>query len=563
MSVNAKMTAIADAIRSKTGKTAPLSLDGMAVEIDNMAVTAKLTGLTIHRPPTKTQYDDGETFDRTGMEVHAAYDDGHFLDVTAVASYEPDRPLAVGDTAMTISYADGGVIKTTTQSITVRYLTGIRITTPPTKTDYRKDDTFDPTGMVVTADYSVGSSAPVTGYTVSPSGQLDVTDTEVTISYTWGSQTKTATTPIMVTAAHVFGVMWNHANSSPELSRLTPANDPMGFVTETIATEPTAAIGTTGGSSPFDSFAPWKDMVKYNADAAGDVSAWTSNSNDTVVRIPAFWFKIEELVPESKIGFYISDAPMDGFTLHVGSDRYVGRYACGSGYVSKTGLAPLVNITRATARTGCAGKGAKWWQYDFAALNAIWLLYLVEWASWNSQAKIGRGYVDGNSDAINSGGTDAMTYHTGRAAGTDGKTAVQYRWIENLWGNVFQWVDGANFSERVTYMCTDPTKFADDTTTNYTPVGVTLPSTNTYITRMSTGSTDWALAPSMASGGSETTFITDYVSSGAGWRVLRVGGSWGNGSNAGLFCVNGSGGSATANADVGARLQIIPQEDAT
>lgn len=37
MSVNSKMTAIADAIRAKTGKTAPLSLDQMATEIEGIS----------------------------------------------------------------------------------------------------------------------------------------------------------------------------------------------------------------------------------------------------------------------------------------------------------------------------------------------------------------------------------------------------------------------------------------------------------------------------------------------------------------------------------------------
>ena len=172
MSVNVKMTAIADAIRSKTGKTAPLSLDGMAVEIDNMAVTAKLTGLTIHRPPTKTQYDDGETFDRTGMEVHAAYDDGHFLDVTANTTFTPDRPLTVGDTEVTATYIENGISKSATQPITVRYLTGISVTTPPTKMDYIAGDLFDPTGMQVTGSFSIGSPAIVTGWDYSPKTPL-------------------------------------------------------------------------------------------------------------------------------------------------------------------------------------------------------------------------------------------------------------------------------------------------------------------------------------------------------------------------------------------------------
>lgn len=124
--------------------------------------------------------------------------------------------------------------------------------------------------------------------------------------------------------------------------------------------------------------------------------------------------------------FYIADKAKSGFTKHPGSGKYVGRYNTISGHYSKTGSAPLVNLTRASARSGARGKGSKWSEYDFASWCAVWLLYLVEFSDWDSQSKIGRGYVDGNSSAISSGGTDSMIYHTGRAAGTDGKTAVQY-----------------------------------------------------------------------------------------------------------------------------------------
>ena len=132
----------------------------------------KLSSIEVHNPPTKTQYDDGETFDRTGMEVHAAYDDGHFLDVTAVASYEPDRPLTVGDTEITATYIENGVSKSTTQPITVRYLTGISVSKNPTKMDYIAGELFDPTGMEITGAFSIGSPAIVTGWDYSPKTPL-------------------------------------------------------------------------------------------------------------------------------------------------------------------------------------------------------------------------------------------------------------------------------------------------------------------------------------------------------------------------------------------------------
>lgn len=180
----------------------------------------------------------------------------------------------------------------------------------------------------------------------------------------------------------------------------------------------------------------------------------------------------------------------------------------------------------------------------------------MEFANFDSQAKIGKGVVNASA-AIASGGTDSMTYHTGRAAGTDGYTAVQYRWIENLWGNVFNWVDGANFLDYAMYVCTDPTKFADDTSANYTAAGITLPGSN-WITGLSTGNTEWALAPDAASGGSSSTFLSDYIWSNRGWRVLGVGGYWSDGTYAGLFYFLADYLSSNAYSYIGARLQIIP-----
>ena len=80
-------------------------------------------------------------------------------------------------------------------------LYSIAITTPPTKTAYTAGETFEPTGMVVTATYSDSSTTPVTGYTVSPSGALSESDTQITVTYTEGGVTKTATQTITVTAA--------------------------------------------------------------------------------------------------------------------------------------------------------------------------------------------------------------------------------------------------------------------------------------------------------------------------------------------------------------------------
>lgn len=77
-------------------------------------------------------------------------------------------------------------------------LTGISITTPPTKTTYTKGETFDPAGMVVTATYSNGATLACTGYSYEPNTPLDDGTTKVTIRYTEGGVTKTAEQAITV-----------------------------------------------------------------------------------------------------------------------------------------------------------------------------------------------------------------------------------------------------------------------------------------------------------------------------------------------------------------------------
>lgn len=66
---------------------------------------------------------------------------------------------------------------------------GIEITTPPTKTEYKAGEDFDPTGMVVTAVYDDNSKAvlPETGYTIFRGAGLTKGQTDVTIQYNDGS----------------------------------------------------------------------------------------------------------------------------------------------------------------------------------------------------------------------------------------------------------------------------------------------------------------------------------------------------------------------------------------
>lgn len=360
----------------------------------------------------------------------------------------------------------------------------------------------------------------------------------------------------------VFGVCWTYSATSTELSRLKKATDPNGLVNVDISPDPSPAVGTGAGSSPFDSYAPWNGMEEYNivnnAVSYKYGESGFSRSNDTVVLIPEYYFRIIDDSANSKRYFYIADKAKSGFTKHPGSGKYVGRYNTISGYYSKTGATPLSNMTRATARTNSKNKGSKWGLYDYASWCAVWLLYLVEFADWNSQSEIGIG-ICGSSSMQTTGKTDSMSYHTGTIASAKTTAgAVQYRHIENPWGNIWEWIDGINFSDRAAYVCTTPTNYADDTTTNYTAAGVTLPSSG-WIKKIGVSSSfPWAFLPD-TNGGSETTCIPDYVNSNTGWIVLMVGGYYSNSTGyVGLFHFNASYSSSHSYSNVGARLLFHP-----
>ena len=361
----------------------------------------------------------------------------------------------------------------------------------------------------------------------------------------------------------VFGVCWNYSAQSTALTRLKKATDPNGLVNVDITTNPAPAVGTGAGSSPFDNYLPWSGMDEYNiinnaVSYKKGQSGFSRSNYDTVVFIPEYYFRIIDDAANRKRYFYIADKAKSGFTKHPGSGKYVGRYNTISGYYSKTGSQPLANMTRATARTNSKNKGSKWGQYDFASWCAVWLLYLVEFADWNSQATIGVGICNGSSMS-NTGGTDGMSYHTGTAASSRTATgAVQYRNIENPYGNIWEWIDGVNFSDGTVYVCTTPANYADDTTAGYTNAGTKVQS-NGFIKAIGLSSAaPWAFFPTEV-GGSETIYIPDYAHCNSGWRVLMVGGYYGNSAgHVGLFYFAADYASSPSGSYVGARLLFHP-----
>ena len=361
---------------------------------------------------------------------------------------------------------------------------------------------------------------------------------EGTVNITASGQSKSLT----LSYANVFGVCWDTSNSSTALTRLTPSTDPYGFVTRSVTTEPKPAVGTGSGSSPFDAYAPWNGMKKCKMDGNGNVLAWDDGSNWNNISTSFMFVFIPEFYVATKRNgtkqyFYVSDKAKSGFTKHPGSGKFIARYVFSGGVASMSGKSPVVNITRATARSNAKSLGSKYHLYDFAAYCAIIWLYLVEFADWNCQITIGAGVTKSEySGPVRNGMTDTMIYHTGNSTAGSRECAVQYRWIENLWGNISQWVDGFNANGTTAYYCTDPSKYADDVATGYTKIG-NLPAVAGYIKDLTV--LDNGLFIPKSNGGSATTYIPDIVvSTTSGKYGLMVGGCYGENTDAGLLYFN-------------------------
>ena len=353
------------------------------------------------------------------------------------------------------------------------------------------------------------------------------------------------TCSVTVSFAQIYGVQWD-GTASTTWSRTDAA--------ETFV-NPTPAVNNGNGSSPFDTIMPWAGMVVEDDATAGKL-----------VKIPKYWFKWTRSGNGMKL--QISNGPEAGFHVSPAhADRgdgkgerdyvYVGRYHCNTSYKSQAGSQPAASMTRAQARSNIHNLGSTYWQYDFAMYWTIMMLYLVEYANWNSQATIGYGCSPSNAK-FNMGATDNMVYHTGTsAASRTTYGSVQYRHIEGLWDNVFDWCDGIRFSGSTVYCIANPASFSD--TSGGTNVGTRATSSG-WISGWTNPTADgfeYALYPN-AVGGSETTYVCDYCSYDASGVVLIVGGDYGQYQYHGAFYLDGYYAASYAYANIGCRLQKLP-----
>lgn len=332
-------------------------------------------------------------------------------------------------------------------------------------------------------------------------------------------------------------------------------------------------VGTSEIQSDFDSCYPWCEMKEI-----------TDENGNVFIKIPKFYTKITKN-SDGTFKHQISGCRYDGFgTLFVdgkGNEidyilvgKYEGSYDSEkSRMMSKSGQTVKVNITLPNYRNACMAVGEGYQQYDFLIDAIIKELFLIEFATTHCQS-IMAGFTSGNNTAaLITGHTDKVKTPSGSynnnhdletdpwtdtTCNTDGVHACKYRGIENPWGNTWTWCDGINFDKEKIYICESPTEYASDKyDAPYTYAGDRL-MTGGYVSKIEPFAKNPLLGFVTAAGGGSTTYYADNYWVAETGTVLRCGGDWGNGGNAGLWLWSGFNSSSIAGGVIGGRLCYKP-----
>lgn len=446
---------------------------------------------------------------------------------------------------------------------------------------------------------------------------------------------------IETTRGHVYGIRRKITNnSSSTWERLF---DSVGKV---------ANATKNGGTveNNFDSLAPWSEIKSCNYDlTTKKIKAWFGDANfkfdgskgDVFTYYPKTYWKIYQ---ENDYDYVLlADYPKAGFTEIDGffMGRYNGSVVADDGLLhTYSGLVPTTNKTIGAFRTLAKALGDNFSQLDWRYF-VVQMLYLVEYANYNSQSMLGNGiqsrkylrtlvaenntnraivgsssgyYVGqiiriGTSDggtqvadarkitaieaydengvtgsaitfdgaAVNiavdnfvctmaqiTGQCDTLGMKSG-CLNNDGYHSMIYRGIENIFANIWTWVDGINMISGKFYICKDHSLYASDTTENYKQLGYNALGTEGYAKELDLDVDEPFFRFPKTVGGGSNTYLCDYyynnansIAEGAK-RVALVGGSFYKGASAGLWSWNFYGGSSGADWGIGARVLIDNQ----
>ena len=268
-------------------------------------------------------------------------------------------------------------------------------------------------------------------------------------------------------------------------------------------------------------------------------------------------------------------------------------------YRSLLGL-PVTNLTRDQFRQAARKRGKGWEMYTYGAHKTLFWLFAVEYATLNSQKsfnaqKDANGFAQGglglgptqmtdwtnfnnNNPLIPCGYTNEFGNGSGEKAyvvknASDGTHATlmanRYRGIENPFGHVWKYTDGANIQVTtgdaglsILWTTDDPSNFSDTSYMGYDKKG-NICRTNGYAKKMLLGE-DGDIVATEVGGSTSTYWCDNYYTNVSVNRMqfVLVGGRSDDGLNAGLANVGTTNPSGVAN-NIGSRFCFFPKYKST
>lgn len=305
----------------------------------------------------------------------------------------------------------------------------------------------------------------------------------------------------------------------------------------------------------------FEDVSDKKAAVTGIFDVEAGNEKDIVTYVPTWYMKmtndgtnIDCAFSQTKIDDTWKDYAGSVGTNHVGYFR-VG---CFAGYVDNTygeRLFSIGNITPTVSKSitnfiTCAkarGTGydiMTWYQWTYLTALAV-LLY----KSTNLQKAMAQGYVGGSSVQSETALTFSNDY--GMAGSTSTTQQMAFFWIQNLWGNMYQFVGGAKTDSSYKLMTSTGYSSVNDSDFDKKSLGGPSSIISGYISKV-VGTTDAGFFPAECSGAA-TTYFADYGGVYASY-FPRVGGRCNRGDYAGPFGASFNRSATDTNGYIGSRL---------
>lgn len=271
----------------------------------------------------------------------------------------------------------------------------------------------------------------------------------------------------------------------------------------------------------------------------------------------------------SASAYILDDAQVASFTAAVGTGDMLSSIANAK---PMSGLTQ--NLTRKNTRILAENRGSGWEQAYAATISASQLLMLIEYASFDMQKAIGNGVANKTDDGSTSmteitGATVNLGNASGSVTNANGYNIVSYRGEENIWGNIWAWIDGMNEENPATFAAGDvgtlyiaDHDFADDSKESpYKNTGIHPDYGNGYISAFGYSEEfDWLFIPAEHTGNSSLPVGDYFWNSNSGWRVAVLGGQWYYGAVAGAFYWTLRTAASTRSRSIGGRLVYVPSK---